>query len=205
LWRGTSRYRSDLSPYGPKWKVIAVVDDRRIDYPRSPDAPPLHEPRTPFDDDPQALKAGDLYLLHLQYAFWERNQMKQAWYRSLEWIDGRSTAGAINGTYAITMAPLFPGLTPVPAAWTSGVTMPDERIDLEPSWHLAEMLRLFDQHGIEFFEPLEIWHLPPLRDEFVRRTGRRPKSDRTHIAPLPKRLTRFAERIFKAIGRRVAP
>jgi hypothetical protein len=65
------------------------------------------------------------------------------------------------------------------------------------------MLRLFDEKGIEFFEPLEIWHLQRLRHEFRRRTGRNPRSDRSHIAPLPVRLNRFAGRVFRAVKRRV--
>ena len=108
-WRSAHRYRNDLSQYGPGWKVIAVVDDRKLDYPRALDAPPLHEPRTPWDDDPQVLQAEDLKLFHLQYAVWQRNQMKQAWYRSLEWLDAcRATAGDINTNfYSITMAPAY--------------------------------------------------------------------------------------------------
>ena len=205
LWRNMRRFRHDLSPYGPKWKVVAVVDDRRMDYPRDPAAPPLHEPRTPMDSDPHVLSAGDLHLLHLQYAVWQRNQMKQAWYRSLERLDGRATAAEINEKYGITMAPFFSRTKAVPPAWLDGLTLPDERVDLEPSWHDGEMLRLFDQHGIEFFELLDIWHLPRLRQEFRRRTGRDPKADRSYISPLPTRISRLGQRALHAIRRRIGP
>ncbi len=204
LWKRMRRFRHDLSPYGPKWKVVAVVDDRRMDYPRDPGAPPLHEPRTPMDIDPHVLSAGDLHLLHLQYAAWQRNQMKQAWYRSLEQLDGRATAAEINEKYGITMSPFFSRTKPVPPAWLDGLTLPSERVDDEPGWHDAEMLRLFDERGIEFFEPLQIWHLRRLRDEFRRRTGRDPRSDRSHIAPMSKRVSRFGRRILAAVRRQVA-
>ena len=203
-WRSANRYRNDLSQYGPAWKVIAVVDDRKLDYPRALDAPPLHEPRTPWDDDPHVLQVEDLKLFHLQYAVWRRNQMKQAWYRSLEWLDGRTTAGDINTKYSITMAPFYVRTTPVPPAWLDGITLPDARVDDEPSWHDAEMLRLFDEHGIERFEGLEIWHLPVLCREFVRRTGRDPKPDLSHHAPLSRRIVRFSRRMVNSVKRRIA-
>src|SRR5262249_57522752 len=60
-------------------------------------------------------------------------------------------------------------------------------IDGEPAWHQAEILAWFDAHGIELFEPLEIWHAPLLRHEFKRRTGRTPRPDRSYREPLPKR------------------
>jgi len=205
LWKSLSRYRDDWSQYGPTWKVMAWLDDRRVDFPRDADRRPLHEPRTPVDDDPNPLQAAGVPVLHLQYAMWRRNQMKQAWYRAVEWVDGRRSAHDINEHYAITFQPLFARMTPVPTAWLDGVTLPAASVDNEPAWHDAEMLQLFDEKGIEFFEPLEIWHLPLLRQEFRRRTGRDPHPDRSHIAPLPVRLSRLAGRLFRAVRRRVAP
>jgi hypothetical protein len=205
LWKSLSRYRDDWSQYGPTWKVMAWRDDRRMDFARDPDRRPLHEPRTPVDEDPRPLQAPDVPVLHLQFAMWQRNQMKQAWYRALEWMDGRRTAGDINGQYAITFEPLFVRTSPLPADWLDGVTIPGESVSGQPTWHDAEMLRLFDEKGVEFFEPLEIWHLPLLRREFRRRTGRQPRPDRSHIAPLPARLSRFGGRILRAVKRRIAP
>src|SRR5207244_26499 len=117
--------------YGPSWKVVAVIDDRRIDYPRSPDRRPLHEPRTPMDDDVHAVQADELRLLHLQFALRRRNQMKQAWYRSIEWLDHRATAHDINAQYAITMAPFYVRTEPVPPAWLAGLSLPPASVDDE--------------------------------------------------------------------------
>jgi hypothetical protein len=199
------RFRDDWSQYGPGWKVVAWVDDRRVDFERDPKIRPLHEPRTPMDDDPRAIKASGVPVLHLQFAMWRRNQMKQAWYRALEWLDGRRTIDDINGQYAVTMNPLFVRTKPLLSEWREGLTLPSPAVDDEPSWHDMELRRLFDRHGIEFFEPLEIWHLRRLRQEFVRRTGRQPRSDRSHIAPMPARIARFGNRVFSAIKRRVVP
>src|SRR5438128_11468620 len=36
LWHSEKSYREDLSLYGPHWKPMGFVDDRRVDYPRDP-------------------------------------------------------------------------------------------------------------------------------------------------------------------------
>ena len=205
LWRGISRYRNDWSQYGPQWKVMAFADDRRVDYPRQPDIRPLHEPRTPVDDDPQVLKAEGLPMLHLQFSLWRRNQMKQAWYRCVEWIDGRRTAMDINGQYSITMPPWYVRTAPVPSAWLKELTLPSISVDAEPAWHDAEIAGLFDAHGIEFFEPMEIWHLPTLGAEFRRRVGRDPKPDRSYRGSWQARAASTGRLLLNAVRRRVLP
>ena len=202
LWKSLTRFRDDWSQYGPAWKVVGWLDDRRVDFDRDPAVRPLHEPRTPMDGDDRVINAEHLTVLHLQFALWRRNQLKQAWYRAVEWLDGRTTAEAINGQYAITFSPLFLKTKRLPDSWTEGLTMPAAAEDDRPSWHEKEMLRLFDERGIEFFEPIEIWHVPRLRREFIRRTGRPPRSDRSHIASMPTRLQRFGRRIVRAVSRR---
>ena len=184
---------------------MGFVDDRRVDYPRSPDLRPLHEPRIPIDTDAAALKAEGLPVLHLQFAIWNRNQMKQAWYRCIEWLDRRTSAADINATYSVTLPEYYVKREPVPEEWLADITLPGAGADAEPSWHEAEILGWFDQHGVEFFEPLEIWHVPALRAEFRRRVGRSPRPDRSYLPPWPTRATRFSRRLFHAVRRRVLP
>ena len=62
----------------------------------------------------------------------------------------------------------------VPAAWVEGVTFPDPAIDREPTWQERDILGWFDTYTPAFFEPLEIWHIAKLRDQFRRRVGRSP-------------------------------
>ena len=114
VWDGFASYRQDLSVYGPQWKPMGFVDDRHVDYPRSPDLRPLHEPRMPIDTDDAALKAEELPVLHLQFAIWNRNQMKQAWYRCIEWLDRRTSAAHINATYSVTLPEWYVHTEPVP-------------------------------------------------------------------------------------------
>jgi hypothetical protein len=44
-------------------------------------------------------------------------------------------------------------------------------------WHFQAVFDLFVKHGIIVFEPLQIWHIPEFKQEFVKQIGREPKSD----------------------------
>jgi hypothetical protein len=205
LWGGMDKYRRDLSVYGPYWKQAAVIDDRKVDFPRAASLPPLHEPRIPGSEAMPVLRVDDVPVLHLQWAVWNRNQTKQAWYRCIEWLDHRVSASHINDFYSITLPSWYVHTERVPAAWLEGITLPPTDIDNEPSWHEPEILAWFDRHGAELFEPLEIWHVPALRAEFRRRVGRDPKPDRSYVAPWPIRARRVGTRLFNAARRRIVP
>jgi glycosyl transferase family 2 len=201
LWNGPGRYRDDLSHYRPYWGRTGFVDDRRADYDRSQSAP-LHEPRVPAPEHAPVIEASELPLLHLQWLIPNRNQLKQAWYRCREWLDGGKTAASINAFYAVTFPASRAKTTAVPPEWIVDVPFPDAA-DSEPSWHERDIRAWFDQYGIERFEPLEIWHIPVLYDEFRRRTGRRPRPDRTYLPSRPVRARRFVGRIYHAARRRM--
>jgi glycosyltransferase involved in cell wall biosynthesis len=205
LWGCMGKYRQDLSVYGPYWKQTAIVDDRTVDFPRTDGLPPLHEPRIPGPNGLPVVRAEDVPVLHLQWAIWNRNQMKQAWYRCIEWLDRRASATEINSFYSITLPGWYVHTEPVPAEWLDGISLPHAGMDAEPSWHESEILEWFDRHGIEFFEPLEIWHVPALREEFRRRVGRNPKPDRSYMLPWPVRAQRLSRRVFHAVKRRIVP
>ena len=206
LWKSETRFRQDLSYYGPIWKPMAFVDDRIADFPRDPGRRPLHEPRMAIEEDAAAIKTTDVPVLHLQFAVWNRNQVKQAWYRCIELLSARRSAVDINAAYEVTLPEWYVHTEPVPTPWLRELKLPDAAAaDRSPGWHEAEVLKLFDEHGIEFFEPLEIWHVPALRREFTRRTGRQPRPDRAYLPPLSTRLARAGGRVYRAVKRRILP
>lgn len=204
LWDSLTKYRHDLSSYGPQWKALAFIDDRIVDFPRG-EVRPLHEPRLPVDADAAALKAGNVPILHLQWTMWNRNQMKQAWYRCIDFMDKRMTAAEVNAFYSVTLRELYVHREHVPQAWLEDVTLPNADVDRQPAWHEAEIRGWFDERGIEFFEALEIWHLPSLRREFRRRTGRNPQPDRSYLPPRLVRAQKLGRRVFNAVKRRMLP
>ena len=202
LWNGRRHYRNDLSHYRPYWIRTGFVDDRRADFDRS-NAAALHEPRVPADAGAPVIEAGELAMLHLQWLIPNRNQLKQAWYRGREWLDGKRAAD-INDLYQVTFPEPRARTAPVPDDWVADLTFPPDAADLVPSWHQRDLFTWFDAHGIEHFEPLEIWHIERLRDEFVRRVGRSPKPDRSYRPSWPVQAQRYGRRVAAAIRRRLA-
>ena len=202
LWNHVTRYRDDLSDYAPQWKQVGFVDDRRADFDRA-DANALHEPRVPAGADAPVLQAASLHLLHLQWVIPDRNQMKQAWYRCREWLDGGRTARMINERYAMTFPNPRARTTALPREWVEDLTMPGADADRVISWHQRDIIKWFDEFGIERFEPIEIWFIPMLRDEFRRRVGRSPRPDRSYRPPWPVRARQFGRRLVHAARRRL--
>lgn len=197
LWNNPLEYRSDWTLYRPHWKAMAFVDDRRVDYPRGAGLPPLHEPRLPLGLSEQPVRADNLPVFHLQWLLAERNQTKQAFYRCLELLQQQGSAADVNARYSITLTQPFTRTTPVRAEWVKDITFPDFAIDREPSWHEEQIFRWFDEHGVETFEPLEIWHVKRLRREFQRRAGRRPRPLRSDQRPW---LLRTRDKVRRAGG-----
>jgi glycosyl transferase family 2 len=204
FWNSPDKYRAGLGAYAPYWKPVAIVDDRRVDYDRSR-ALPLHEERVPIAAGAARVRAGVLPVLHLQWLLPNRSQMRQAWYRCREWLQRERRAADINQSYSSTLPRWHVPTAPIPAEWLGGVTLPGTEVDGEPTWQQAEIFEWFDTRGIELFEPLEIWHVPLLRDEFKRRTGRTPRPDRSYREPLAKRAHTFSRRALNRVKRALTP
>ena len=115
-------------------------------------------------------------LIHLQWVAWQRAQMKQAWYRSVELVEEPGSFMSINSKYSVTLEQDNQTLSHVPEEWLAGVSFPDGIADTGPGWYQEVILALFDKHGIEFFEPLQIWHIEELRARFEHVMGREPRS-----------------------------
>jgi hypothetical protein len=204
LWESPRLYRDVTPPYHPYWKSIAIVDDRRVNY-GSDRTLPIHEERVPVREGMPRVRAEGVPVLHLQWLLPTRNQVRQAWYRCREFMAGNRSALAINAHYSSTFHPSAASTSPVPPAWTEGVTFPDFRVDREPAWQEREIVGWFDERGIECFEPLEIWSVPALRAEFIRRVGRDPRPDRSYLPPLRAQAAAFTRRILSAARRRLWP
>jgi hypothetical protein len=203
LWGRRDKYRDDNSPYAPYWKAFALVDSRATDFDRS-ERLPLHQPRVPVGDGQVTLRADDLHVLHLQWLISDRNQMKQAWYRCREWLDGRRAA-EINARYSITFPAPRARTSPVPPEWTRGLSFPDTPGESEASWQERDILEWLDEYGVEFFEPLELWHIAKLRTVFESRTGRQPKPDRSYLPSLTDKARQLTQRVVRGARRRLLP
>lgn len=170
LWKSRDEYRVD-GVFKDLYKDFIVCDDPNAVF----EDKFLSEARTPGkSDDVIRIAEEDGVVLHFQYLDWRRNQLKQARYRCFELIKGERSAIRINCTYAITLGEKVK-TERVPEEWSCGITFPLAGLD-GGNWYLKEIFDSFDRYGIKFFEPLQIWHIEELRQEFMKRVGREPKS-----------------------------
>jgi glycosyltransferase involved in cell wall biosynthesis len=181
LWKSSTRYRDDKSVWSNSFKDFAFADseDQRFpgDWPHAGGRTLHVVGRTPgpnTDATWTRLAPEDGAVLHFQFVAWIRFQVKQAWYRCAELIRAPKDAFDINVTYAHAHDDPDARTRLVPAAWLRGLEIPPGIEALPPTWHWDEMLSWFGQYGIEFFEPLDIWHVSALRDRFVAEVGREP-------------------------------
>lgn len=174
LWKSPYNYRNDNSVWSNNYKDFIVCDDLTSNFKEQF----LSEARTQGVNNEQTLvkiKPEEGVVLHFQFINWDEFQLKQAWYRCSELINSPENALGINNTYSITLDDPTAETVSVPKEWLEGINIPENISHDKSSWHLEAILNFFDKYGIEFFEPLQIWHIQELYDEFLKRVKRKPK------------------------------
>jgi hypothetical protein len=175
LWKDPLQYRDDGSAWSNSFKDFAFADDGQCSFVGQW---PHQIGRTPGPNDPNLLAdipADVGAVLHYQFVPWRKFEAKQAWYRCAELIRSPDGSYAINQMYAPTLDEPEAGSTQVPQEWLMGVDVPAGMPELRAAWHMAEILGWFDEYGVTFFEPVQIWHVPELRERFISEVGRDPK------------------------------
>lgn len=171
LWKGTANYRIGKEYDMPL--ACAFQDDGVSNYA----ATPIHESRLPGDIAGTARVLPDHVgsMVHFQFAAWDRAQAKQAWYRCKEFLAGTSPL-RVNARYLTTLDGPRVRVRPIDPAVLAHLPLLSPLSALPPSWHLEEVLGWFAAHGASRFEPLQIWHVPELRDAFEAAEGRSPRA-----------------------------
>lgn len=172
-WKDTEHYLADTrSPFGDTWKDFIIADDGSDFSDRF-----LSEARTPGAcDSPVRLPESAGGVLHWQFARWEITQYKQALYRCLELLEGSRGARRINHMYRITLDVPDLAVRAIPNHWTDGLAIPRVTKSDQSNPYRAQLMALFADHGIEHFEPLQIWHIKELREHFIATCGYAPRS-----------------------------
>lgn len=170
LFRSPLSYRCD-SVWKDNFKQIAFLDDRKSDY-DSTYVINDHTSRIPKQNMVAIYK--EYPLLHFQFIAWEKSQIKQAWYMCSELIQSLQSVRKINYRYSSSI--LNPTcIEKTPESWYEKIKLPKAEIfESGDEERLKEIFDFFNEKGILFFEPLDIWHIKELSGEFVRLTGRKP-------------------------------
>lgn len=165
MWKSVDHFREDHSVWSNNFKDFAFRDDPKNAYPEIW----MHTPRTPgpFANKETALtlqpKHGAVF--HFQFSNWDHFQIKQAWCRVSELIKTPDAAGSINGKYAITKEDPSAVVAAIPNEWKVGIEFPEMFYGntLESNWRLQEIEGWFREHGLDFFNNLDIWHVPQIQ------------------------------------------
>jgi|SaaInlStandDraft_4_1057021.scaffolds.fasta_scaffold23998_2 glycosyltransferase involved in cell wall biosynthesis len=175
LWKHTRFYRNDQSPWSNLYKDFIFHDDKKSNYKLEHE---LFINRTPLENASNNVSTVPIDMgavLHFQFVPWIKTEIKQAWYRCLEHLKTPNQAFLINQKYSISLDNKMVQLKEVPSAWTENMNIPEDLASISYTWQLDEIFKIFDHHNIQFFEPLQIWHIPQLYNEFIKRVGRNPR------------------------------
>lgn len=174
LWKTPDKYNIDKF-WKNQYKAIAWVDDGVSNYEKI-NVINDHTNRIPEPFLKKCKKIEYAPILHLNFLFWEKNKIKQAWYKCAELIDGKRSIRRINNAYCATNEKYNKRFLPTPTEWLRDdrdkiLAVLNNKIDKS---RLKDIYNFFDKYGIEFFEHLEIWDLDELKNEFIKITGREP-------------------------------
>lgn len=174
LFGSTTTYRND-GAWKNSEKNIAFIDNKGINEYHKGFIINDHTSRIPDTNINKEIKIS-YPLLHFHFLPQKRTQLKQAWYRCCELIDGKRNAKRINNTYRVTLTPEKIKTFILEKKWYEGLILPTNLENKTSNWHLKEIKDFFEKYGILFFEDLQIWHIPELRELFIQETGRAPIS-----------------------------
>ena len=186
LWKSYSSYRHDATVWSNNWKDFVVCDDPSLSYNHNQH---MHVGRTPAsvsdvnNESWRRLENAHGAVMHFQFSAYNNFQLKQCWLRCSELIQEPYNSQGINIKYSITLLEQNVGLEEMPKSWYDKIVLPKVE-NFDPEWKDSSFVRAdllpgiykyFEDYGVEFFENLNIWHVPQLRNYFIKQTGRMPR------------------------------
>ena len=186
LWKSYTSYRHDATVWSNNWKEFVVCDEPSLSYNHNQH---MHVGRTPIspteiaDDKWRRLENDYGAVMHFQFSAYNNFQLKQCWLRCSELIQEPYNYQGINIKYSITLLEQNVGLEEMPKSWYDGIVLPKVE-NFDPEWKdnsfvradlLPGVYKYFEDYGVEYFEKLNIWHVPQLRNYFINKTGRMPR------------------------------
>ena len=181
LWESWDHYRHDGTVWSNNFKDFIFCDDGVSQH--AYNGRSLHSiGRTPGENHRHLRIPNEIGgVLHYQFSNMNLFHLKQTWYRMIEHVKyGPGNEGEINGTYSITLLNENVGMAKCPDHWLENIPLPENKNNFDPEWneenlvrpdYLDEMLSMMDKHGAEYFKNLNIWHVKPLRDRYIKETG----------------------------------
>jgi glycosyltransferase involved in cell wall biosynthesis len=173
LWKSPFKLRFDNSVWTLLTKDFVFCDDGFTNFQNVTD----HEPRTPVNvssENQIKIARSTGAVLHFQFVPFLRFQIKQAYFRCRELVYWNRDPLKINERYEITLDKKRVRCIKVPASWIEGIEYLEHIYDVDGGWYRDMILGWFEERGIDFFEALDIWHIPEFFELFKSQMGRDP-------------------------------
>jgi glycosyltransferase involved in cell wall biosynthesis len=168
-------YFNDQSVFRPLDKDFVIRDHASVFF--LSEGGVLHFGRTPNSQSsmpPQIIPPSRGVILHLQHLDEDLYQIKQVRYKCVELIHGTNSAFQINENSAFTLdRSVIISKLPSEFSVRKLVFTSNGIAAIEVQ---TELIKLFQQYGVKYFEKLEIWHVKVLSEYFVSTVGRPPHS-----------------------------
>lgn len=175
LWKNFTVYRDDKSVWSNLYKDFIFCDDGISVFGKTQ----LHEGRTPNSDRKWIkIPRDEGSVLHFQFVPFRKFQVKQVFQRCREYVIGTGTARRINNKYCATLDTNDVVTKKIPKKWIDGLYIPENLGEIDDMFYKESIMEMFEEKGIEYFEPLEIWHVPEFKKLFFEKTHREPKIER---------------------------
>lgn len=173
LWKDPKKYRDDNSIWSNLYKDFIYCDDGIANFADVA----IHEGRTPGTNEGMCIQIPPETgaILHFQGVPFARSQAKQVFQRCRELDMGTGSAQRINHKYSETLDDPHAEVTDVPSEWIEGIYLPESLKTGDAEYYMERIKDLFKKNGVEYFEPLQIWHIEELHNMFVEKMGREPK------------------------------
>jgi len=169
FWESTEKHRVD-GVWKKNIKTIAFWDDGFIDYVRK------YVINDHTERIPATKKTVDISypLLHLNMLLKEKYDIKQIWYRCSEFIKNPQKVKKINNKYFVMKADKVV-TAETDKQWLEEINTTNFKYEKDDDWHYKQILKWFDEYGLDYFEPLDIWDFNEFKDYFVKKFNRKPK------------------------------
>ena len=128
-------------------------------------------------------------ILHFHWVFWQRALWQHAWYHMMEFKNARFDKSHIHRINRFYSDPALHGQKVItrrlPQKLRQGYQPPPPYPDNAPNWRKDEIWQMIEKHGIEIFEPLNIWYVSELKEHFEQEMKRPPQWQRLPKINLP--------------------
>lgn len=165
MWKSTKYYRADKSVWNPKnnFKPFMFLDSDDLSF-EDKIVINDHTSRVPTNSNSKYVKL-DFPLIHLQFANWQRSQIKQVWYECNELIFGINPED-INNKYKNSILDEKVKKKSIRKRWLKNLDLTKIKIDEElvNNWYYQEVKIFFQEYGVDFFKDLNIWDLKVVQE-----------------------------------------